>query len=307
MIEKLNLEEAAEKAGRPMKDLELESWIEFLRRLKNPTGKVRVALVGKYVEHQDAYKSISESFIIAGAAHSVQVEVMPIHSETVTRENVAEKLGDVSGILVAPDGERYIFPYFGTGLTDSAAGLELARVSSFDCVLTDARYPLMNEAVLKEAKRCGVPVVADFGNSSNWHLAAYADYLIVSEECARELLGGDPESTSIAELRQAEGQLIGVTLGENGFVYEHAGEFRHIPALPVAVVDTTGAGDVFHGAYAYAVARGWDVARCGLFASVTAALKCTALGGRTGIPTAAEVEHLLVEKTAREMDELQWT
>ena len=213
----------------------------------------------------------------------------------------------VSGILVASDGERYIFPYFGSGLEDSAEGFELSRVAEFDCVLTDARHPVMNEAVLKEAKRQGVPVVGDFGNTRNWHLAEYVDYLIASEECAREVLGtDDPEAASLAELRQAEGQLVGVTLGENGFVYEHEGEFRHIPAFPVNVVDTTGAGDVFHGAYAYAVANGWDVGKCGLFASVTAALKCTALGGRTGIPTAEEVEHLLVEKTAREMDELKW-
>ena len=213
----------------------------------------------------------------------------------------------VSGILVAPNGERHIFPYYGSGLEDSAEGFDLSRVAEFDCVLTDARHPVMTEAVLKEAKQQGVPVVGDFSNTRNWHLAKDVDYLILSEECAKEVLGtDDPEAASLAELRQAEGQLVGVTLGENGFVYEHEGEFRHIPALPVNVVDTTGAGDVFHGAYAYAVANGWDVGKCGLFASVTAALKCTALGGRAGIPTAEEVEHLLVEKTAQEMDELKW-
>ena len=142
VIEKLHLEQAAAAAGRPMQPLNLDGWIEFLRRLKNPTGKVRVALVGKYVEHQDAYKSISESFIIAGAAHSVQVEVLPVHSETVTRENVAEKLGDVSGILVAPGfGERGIqgkieavryaretgVPFFGICLGMQCAVIEYAR------------------------------------------------------------------------------------------------------------------------------------------------------------------------------------
>ena len=242
---------------------------------------------------------------VNGQAALAELEAYGVECSGVRVPHDSETI--VSGILVAPDGERYIFPYFGRGLSDSAEGLELSRVGSFDCLLTDTRYPVMNEAVLKEAKRCGVPVVADFGNSSNWHLAKYATYLIVSEECARERLGADPENASLADLRQAEGQLVGVTLGENGFVYEHDDQFRHIPALPVDVVDTTGAGDVFHGAYAYAVARGWDVGRCGLFASVTAALKCTALGGRTGIPTAAEVEQLLEEKTAREMDELQWT
>ena len=142
VIERLRLEEAAREAGAPLREPELSGWIEFLRRLKNPTGKVRVALVGKYVEHQDAYKSISESFIVAGAAHGVQVEVVPIHSETITRENVAEKLAEVSGVLVAPGfGERGIqgkieairfareggVPFFGICLGMQCAVIEFAR------------------------------------------------------------------------------------------------------------------------------------------------------------------------------------
>lgn len=62
----------------------------------------------------------------------------------------------------------------------------------------------------------------------------------------------------------------------------------HLPALPVEVVDTNGAGDAFHGAYAYAVAHSWDDLECARFASVTAALRCRAVG-REGLPTRAEV------------------
>ena len=265
------------------------------------TAAVAAARLGAHVELWSIHGDDAN-----GRQATAELEAFGVNCENVRVPPESQTI--VSGILVAPDGERYIFPYFGSGLEDSAEGLGLSRVREFDCVLTDARHPVMSEAVLKEAQQHGVPVVGDFSNTRNWHLTQYVDYLIVSEECAREVLGtDDPEAASLADLRQVEGQLVGVTLGENGFVYEHEGEFRHISALAVKVVDTTGAGDVFHGAYAFAVASGWDAGKCGLFASVTAALKCTALGGRAGIPTAEEVEHLLVEKTAREMDELKWT
>jgi CTP synthase len=142
VIEKLHLEADATAAERPLHDLDLERWIEFLRRLKNPTGQVRIALVGKYVEHQDAYKSISESFIIAGAAHGVQVDVRLLHSEQITAENAAELLGDLSGVLVAPGfGERGIqgkleairyarelgVPFLGICLGMQCAVIEFAR------------------------------------------------------------------------------------------------------------------------------------------------------------------------------------
>jgi CTP synthase len=120
----------------------MEDWVEFLRRLKEPKGKVRIALVGKYVEHQDAYKSISESFILAGAWAGVQVEVREILSDTVTSENVAGLMEGIAGILVAPGfGERGIdgklaavqyarendIPFFGICLGMQCAVVEFAR------------------------------------------------------------------------------------------------------------------------------------------------------------------------------------
>ena len=121
---------------------DLADWVEFLRRMKNPDGKVTVALVGKYVEHQDAYKSISESFLLAGARNGVQVEVRPVLSDDVTAENVVERLAGVSGVLVAPGfGDRGIdgkieavrwaretgTPFLGICLGMQVATIEFAR------------------------------------------------------------------------------------------------------------------------------------------------------------------------------------
>ena len=116
--------------------------MDFLRRLKNPGDKVTVALVGKYVGHQDAYKSISESFLLAAARNGVQVEVRNVLSDDVTPSNVAELLAGVSGVLVAPGfGDRGIdgkieavrwaretgTPFFGICLGMQVATVEFAR------------------------------------------------------------------------------------------------------------------------------------------------------------------------------------
>jgi CTP synthase len=87
----------------------LDKWKRFLYKLKHPKHEVNIALVGKYIELQDAYKSIYESFIHAGAAKDTKVNVVSIHSKSITAENVEEILGKYDGVLVAPGfGERAI-------------------------------------------------------------------------------------------------------------------------------------------------------------------------------------------------------
>lgn len=234
---------------------------------------------------------------VNGQAAQAELESFGVDCRQLIR--LADRQTIVSGILVAPGGERYIFPYMDGDVTDLPLP-ELSFVADSDCVLTDGRYPQLAEAVLKLAGQANIPVVGDFSKTENWQLTQWVDYLIVSEECATEFLGRNDPEVALAAMKQFEGQLVGVTLGEEGFLYEQQGRRRHLPALQVEVVDTTGAGDVFHGAYAYAVARRWDVDQCALFASVTAALKCTALGGRSGIPDLPTVLGLLEERSSRD-------
>ncbi|MBM1107913.1 CTP synthase [Aurantibacter crassamenti] len=88
---------------------DLDNWNEFLHRHKNPNHEVTIGLVGKYVELQDSYKSILESFIHAGAVNEVKVNVRSVHSEYLTENNLKDKLRGLNGILVAPGfGERGI-------------------------------------------------------------------------------------------------------------------------------------------------------------------------------------------------------
>ncbi len=87
----------------------IDQWKEFLGRLKNPTGEVKIALVGKYVELHDAYKSINESTIHAGAENECKVNLSWIASEDITEDNVEQMLGEMDGLIIAPGfGERGI-------------------------------------------------------------------------------------------------------------------------------------------------------------------------------------------------------
>src|SRR5436189_2362179 len=124
------------------KEAELGKWKEFLDKLKYPKSKVSIGLIGKYLELQDAYKSILESFIHAGAMNECQVQIINVHSEFITDDNVSEKLAGLDGLLVAPGfGHRGVegkivavkyarengLPFFGICLGMQMAVIEYAR------------------------------------------------------------------------------------------------------------------------------------------------------------------------------------
>jgi CTP synthase len=124
------------------KEPELGKWREFLEKIRHPRNKVMIGLIGKYIELQDAYKSILEAFIHAGAVNDCKVQIVNIHSEYITEENVSEKLTGLDGLLVAPgfgfrgvDGKivavKYArenkMPFFGICLGMQMGAIEFAR------------------------------------------------------------------------------------------------------------------------------------------------------------------------------------
>ncbi|MEO6883846.1 MAG: CTP synthase [Bacteroidia bacterium] len=131
------------KLGLPISEnMGLDSWKDFLYKLKNPKSEVKIGLIGKYIELKDSYKSIAESFIHAGAVNECKVKIEWIHSEHITAENAAEKLNGLKGILVAPGfGNRGIegkieaikyarennIPFLGICLGMQCAVIEFAR------------------------------------------------------------------------------------------------------------------------------------------------------------------------------------
>jgi len=150
------------------------------------------------------------------------------------------------------------------------------------------------------ANEAGVPVVMDAGSlrEGSEELTERTDFLIASALFARELIGEDDPEKAARLIFTGKRKLSAVTLGEKGCVYvTDEGAFRQ-SAFEVEVVDTTGAGDVFHGAFSFGLAKGWPYREIVEFASAVAAIKCTKLGGRTGIPTLPQAVEFLCARSA---------
>lgn len=149
------------------------------------------------------------------------------------------------------------------------------------------------------AREASIPVVADIERDDvpdlN-HLLPLIDHLILSVDFALKLTGASSVEAAGRKLWAEDRHLVAITCGANGCFYlsaEDKGNLRHQPAFRVEVVDTTGCGDVFHGAYASALARDLGVDDRVRFASAAAALKATQPGGQRGIPSRDQVELFL--------------
>lgn len=149
------------------------------------------------------------------------------------------------------------------------------------------------------AKGNGVPVLYDAGSvyPGVERLLKLADILIPSETFALEYTKeSNPEKAAVSLYQQFHPNTVVITLGADGGVCYDGRELRAFPSYPVKVVDTNGAGDVFHGAYAVARIQGLDAIQCCRFASAAAAIKCTKIGSRIAAPTKDELYRFIEER-----------
>ncbi len=145
------------------------------------------------------------------------------------------------------------------------------------------------------AREAGIPVSVDAEQFTQRHqeLFRLTDCLIVAEQYGREITGRADIPGILEGLARLGPRCVGVTSGEGGATLRYRAETLHAPAFPVEAVDTTGAGDVFHGAFLYGLLQGWEAGDILVFANAVSALKCTHLGGRTGIPRLPQVQDFL--------------
>jgi sulfofructose kinase len=231
-------------------------------------------------------------------------------------EKIAESLEtekvDISGLLVRPQsdsqvafiaiekgsGKRTIFwkrPSSGP-LRPHELGDDF--LSNADFLLIDG---LMTEAsfhAVRKAREKNVPVMLDAGRvrEGMTELAHLCDYVVASEEFGRELVSGSGQfdaETAVRYMQSFGARASTITLGDRGSITIAGDEIFRTPAFRVEVVDTTGAGDVFHGGYIYGLLNRWNIKDVVRFASAFAALKCMQLGGRSGIPSLTEVQAFL--------------
>ena len=206
----------------------------------------------------------------------------------------------IAGIWVDITGERIIVNYLDPRIPLGAEWLPLDEIAEFDCVLADIRWPGGAEVVLRAAKKAGVTSILDGDRVPNpstlQTLAPLADHAVFSEGGLAIFTGESDPAKGLIKAAKVPGVNPYVTLGDKGCLWLEGDEVRKLPAFTVETVDTTGAGDVFHGAFALALAEGMTVEDGLFFASAVSALKCTRPGGRAGIPDRAALEAFLEKR-----------
>jgi len=194
-------------------------------------------------------------------------------------------------------GTRNIF-FDLNGVVGAGAHTPVSLITSARVLFVDnLGVPGMVRAA-RLARRAGIPVVADFENDQHRQfpqLLPLADHLILSQGFAGKITGARSPEQAVRKLARPDRQVAVVTCGDKGCWYLAGGSSspQYQPAFKVKAVDTTGCGDVFHGAYAFALANGMALEVRIRFAAATAALKATRAGGQTGIPSLAAVRKFL--------------
>ena len=193
-------------------------------------------------------------------------------------------------VAEAGTGNRNIFWNRGVQAPPETASLDLAMIPQASCLHLDG---LMSEASIAAARLAhanDVPVMYDGGTlrEGSIELARLTDYLVVSHKFSIQYLDADDPPRAARKLAALGPAMVTVTLGAGGSVTFTKDRAFTQRALEIDAVDTTGAGDVFHGALIYGIIQGWDAARAVRTATAAAGLKCLEPGGRAGIPVLEE-------------------
>lgn len=197
-------------------------------------------------------------------------------------------------VLVDARGERGIVSDR-RSLADSAPAWGTEGFSDAAAVLADTRWPAGAAAALAQARRAGVVTVLDVDGGApedNRRLIEMTDHVVFSAEGLHDYVGaGEPEAL-LRRSAAGAGKVFAVTRGAAGSLWLIDGVCHAVPAFPVEVVDTTGCGDVFHGAYAFALVEGRAPLEAARFASAVAAVKAQRGNGWDGMADRAAVEAL---------------
>jgi sulfofructose kinase len=202
----------------------------------------------------------------------------------------------ISAVMIDPSGERTIvtfrdpelwhvkLPDFDTLLDDCAA------------ILTESRCAEFCTELCAEAVRRGIPVIVDVDRAMSLRegLLNASTHLVFSSEPLQETADVTDDAQALKKIAKLTKSFLAGTRGPRGTIWlDEQGNIQETPAFPVHTVDTLGAGDVFHGAFALAITEGQELRQALRFASAAAALKCTRFGGAFAAPQRAEVMELL--------------
>jgi sugar/nucleoside kinase (ribokinase family) len=204
----------------------------------------------------------------------------------------------VSGILIDATGEKLVATRRGERLGDVRPRDPTALVADVDIVVADNRFPDFVQPILQAAINHGIPALLDGDRATTPGdpLFANTTHVIFSAEALRATTRLDDLLAALAMIAKTAPGFLAVTNGPDGIWWLENGRPRHLAAFPIEAVDTLGAGDTFHGAFALALAEGSDINRAMRFAAAAAALKCTRFGGISGTPARRDVDAFLASQ-----------
>ena len=215
-------------------------------------------------------------------------------SGAVQRRGVANQMAVI--LVDQASGERTVLMHRPAALVLEPDELRHDLVTSGRVLHLDG-YDLATALAAAEwAHGAGMPVIVDLDTRSGSveRLVAVSDAVIVSHEFAEQFTGlADPEGAIELLAGATAAPLVAITLGAAGVIARSRTGTLRVAAYPVRSVDSTGAGDVFHAGFIFGLLHDWPLERTLRFANATAALKCTQVGGRPGIPTVAAAEELM--------------
>jgi sulfofructose kinase len=208
-----------------------------------------------------------------------------------------------SSILVDLQGERTLVPFFDAKIPPDASWLPLDKVAGAGAVLVDMRWLEGAAAALRQARQCGVPGILDADTAPAQDLndmIPLASHVLFSASALNIVRPGmAPEAALRDVAAHNPADVVGVTLGPEGALLwtRESGCVLHVPAPGIQAVDTLGAGDVWHGAFAWGLVRGLPMPEIVQWANLAAAMKCEVFGGVTGTPTWAQLQARAARET----------
>jgi sulfofructose kinase len=222
------------------------------------------------------------------------------HLEELLRAGVLTDLvviGDaptpLSTIIVKPDGRRTVIGYKGAA---PPLSVDFAAADKFRprVMLFDGHQQQLSQRLAEQARRSGALTVLDAGSlhAGTRLLAGVVDYVVASEKFARQFSGQKDVFIAAGQLRRP-GTTVVITQGAAGLAWQSGTDSGRLPAFEIDALDTTGAGDAFHGAFAAGLAAGMPWQPLLRYARAAAALCCAKFGARLGMPTASEVSGFL--------------
>jgi sulfofructose kinase len=227
--------------------------------------------------------------VVGDDSHGEQL-LDSLKEEQVNTENVFIRKNSHSQIAFIitekTAGSRTIFWRRPTGPVLRPEEPDYKIIKNARMVYTDGLFLEASLAVARVAKEAGIPVVVDAGTlrEGSLRLAPLSDYYIVAQSFARSLIGEENPRKACLELQKLGPSVVGVTLGNRGYIVLSDNHWIEGPAYSVNTIDTTGCGDVFHAGIAYGVLNKWKLEKTLDFAAWAAAQVSTRLGGRSGIP-----------------------